>query len=77
MSIVLWPTKIGAELAKIGDALAAIGLPSAKEAARAYFARNGQPYSAMCGRLRVGKGFLHVCSIGRCSYVFGLLERFT
>ena len=27
----------------------------------------------MCGRLRVGKSFLHVCSIGRCSHVFGLL----
>jgi hypothetical protein len=27
---------------------------------------------AMCGRLRVGKGFLHECSIGRCSHVFGL-----
>ena len=38
--------KISAELAKIGDALAATGLPSAEEAARAYFARNGQPYSA-------------------------------
>ena len=38
--------KISAELAKIGEALAATGLPSAKEAARAYFARNGQPYSA-------------------------------
>ena len=23
----------------------------------------------MCGRLRVGKGFLHVCSIGRCGHV--------
>jgi len=22
--------------------------------------------------LRVGKSFLHVCSIGRCSHVFGL-----
>src|SRR6185312_9044394 len=32
---------------------------------------------AMCGRLRVGKSFLHVCSIGRCSHVFGLLARFT
>src|SRR5665648_350356 len=32
---------------------------------------------AMCGRLRVGKGFLHVCSIGRCSHVFGLLVRHT
>ena len=42
--------KIAAELAKIGDALAATGLPSAKEAARAYFARNGQPYSAKSGR---------------------------
>ena len=31
---------------------------------------------AMCGRLRVGKGFLHVCSIGQCSHVFGLLARF-
>jgi hypothetical protein len=38
--------KIAAELGKIGEALAATGLPSAKEAARAYFARNGQPYSA-------------------------------
>jgi len=29
--------------------------------------------SAMCGRLRVGKSFLHVCSsLGRCSHVFGL-----
>jgi hypothetical protein len=27
---------------------------------------------AMCGRLLVGKGFLHVCSIGRSSHVFGL-----
>src|SRR5450759_3748150 len=35
------------------------------------------PLSAMCGRLRVGKGFLHVCSIGRCSHVFGLLVRHT
>ena len=32
---------------------------------------------AMCGRLRVGKGFLHECSIGRCGHVFGLLVRFT
>ena len=38
--------KIAAELAKFGEALAATGLPSAKEAARAYFARNGKPYSA-------------------------------
>ena len=29
--------------------------------------------SAMCGRLRVGKNFLHVwSSLGRCSHVFGL-----
>ena len=27
--------------------------------------------------LRVGKSFLHVCSIGRCSHVFGLLVRHT
>ena len=33
--------------------------------------------SGMCGRLRVGKSFLHVCSIGRCSHVFGLLVRHT
>jgi transposase-like protein len=32
---------------------------------------------AMCGRLRVGKAFFHVCSIGRCSHVFGLLARYT
>ena len=38
--------KIAAELAKIGNALTATGTPGAKEAAQAYFARNGQPYSA-------------------------------
>jgi hypothetical protein len=32
---------------------------------------------AMCGRLRVGKCFLHACSSGRSSHVFGLLARFT
>jgi hypothetical protein len=31
----------------------------------------------MCGRLRVGKGFLHVGRLGRSSHVFGLLARFT
>ena len=31
----------------------------------------------MCGRLRVGKDFLHVCSIGRCAHVFGLCVRHT
>ena len=36
-----------------------------------------RPLWAMCGRLRVGKSFLHVCSIGRCSHVFGLWMRFT
>jgi hypothetical protein len=30
---------------------------------------------SMCGRLRVGKDFLHECSIGRCGHVFGLYER--
>src|SRR5664279_2714225 len=40
--------------------------------------RHGEcPLSAMCGRLRVGKNFLHVCSLGRCSHVFGLLARHT
>jgi hypothetical protein len=29
----------------------------------------------MCGRLQVGKSFLGVCGIGRCSHVFGLLAR--
>jgi hypothetical protein len=38
--------KIAAELAKIGETLIASGAPGAKETARAYFARNGQPYSA-------------------------------
>jgi DNA invertase Pin-like site-specific DNA recombinase len=38
--------KIAKELAKIGEALTATGTPGAKEAAQAYFARNGQPYSA-------------------------------
>jgi hypothetical protein len=32
---------------------------------------------AMCGRLQVGKDFLHACSIGRCGHVFGLRMRFT
>jgi hypothetical protein len=31
----------------------------------------------MCGWLRVGKDFFHVCSVGRCSHVFGLLVRHT
>jgi len=40
--------------------------------------RAAGPYRwAMCGRLRVGKDFLHERSIGRCSHVFGLLMRFT
>ena len=29
-------------------------------------------YTPMCGRLRVGKKNLHVCSLGRCGHVFGL-----
>jgi fumarate reductase flavoprotein subunit len=28
--------------------------------------------AGMCGRLRVGKRFLHVRSIGRCGHVFGV-----
>jgi hypothetical protein len=32
----------------------------------------GGPGCAMCGRLRVGKSFLHVCRVGRCGHVFGL-----
>jgi len=39
--------------------------------------RSGCLLWAMCGRLRVGKDFLHERSIGRCSHVFGLLMRFT
>ena len=35
------------------------------------------PLCAMCGRLRVGKSFLHACRLGRCSHVFGLLVRHT
>ena len=38
--------KIAKELAKMGAALVATGTPGANEAAPAYFARNGQPYSA-------------------------------
>jgi hypothetical protein len=34
--------------------------------------RNEPTPCAMCGRLRVGKSFLQVCSIGRRSHVFGL-----
>ncbi len=36
------------------------------------FERGERQLRAMCGRLRVGKSFLHVSSIGRCSHVFGL-----
>src|SRR5262249_5171090 len=32
---------------------------------------------AMCGRLLVGKSFVHGCSSGRSSHVFGLSVRFT
>ena len=32
---------------------------------------------AMCGRLRVGKGFLYACGGSRSSHVFGLSARFT
>ena len=39
--------------------------------------RSEPPLRAMCGRLRVGKDFLHECSIGRCGHVFGLRMRFT
>jgi hypothetical protein len=39
--------------------------------------RPSSPLWAMCGRLRVGKGFLYACSSGRSSHVFGLLARFT
>src|ERR1700722_17896006 len=35
------------------------------------------PLRPVCGRLRVGKDFLHKCSIGRCGHVFGLRMRFT
>jgi putative ABC transport system substrate-binding protein len=35
------------------------------------------PRWAMCGRLRVGKGFLHAGRLGRSSHVFGLSARFT
>src|SRR5512143_2929151 len=34
-------------------------------------------FTPLCGRLRVGKDFLHVCSIGRCAHVFGLCVRHT
>jgi len=37
---------VAAKLAKIGRALADTGTPGAEETARAYFARDGQPYSA-------------------------------
>jgi len=38
--------KIAKELSRIGEALISTGAPGAKEAARAYFGRSGQPYSA-------------------------------
>ena len=36
-----------------------------------------RPSRAMCGQLLVGKSFVHGCSSGRSSHVFGLLVRFT
>jgi hypothetical protein len=36
--------------------------------------RNERSRCAMCGRLRVGKAFIHVLQAGRCSHVFGLLR---
>ena len=39
--------------------------------------RSKRRSGAMCGRLPVGKDFLHECSVGRCSHVFGLQVRFT
>src|SRR4029077_2189332 len=40
------------------------------ELARAFFTEAALVGAAMCGRLRVGKSFLHVSSIGRCSHVW-------
>jgi hypothetical protein len=33
---------------------------------------NAFRFASVCGRLRGGKNFFHVCSIGRCARVFGL-----
>ena len=49
--------KIAAELAKIGETLIASGTPGAKETARAYFARNGSPYSAKSVRAMLAQRF--------------------
>ena len=46
--------------------------PSVAPIATGHVAAPRMTRCAMCGRLRVGKSFLHVCSIGRCSHVFGL-----
>ena len=46
-----------ASTAEADEAPAATGLPSAKEAARAYFARNGQPYSAKSVRAMRPNGY--------------------
>jgi hypothetical protein len=40
-------------------------------------AKKGRRLSMGRGRRRVGKSFLNVCSIGRCSHVFGLSARHT
>jgi hypothetical protein len=56
--------KIAAELAKIGEALIASGTPGAKEAARAYFARNGQPYSAKSVRAMLAQRLPGARSMG-------------
>src|SRR5690349_16723299 len=50
--------KIAAELAKIGEALIASNTPGAEETARAYFARNGQPYSAKSVRAMLAQRLL-------------------
>ena len=63
-----------------GDARAMSALPpcvDGSELARTFFTFAALVGAPMCGRLRVGKGLFHVCSIGRCAHVFGLCVRDT
>ena len=57
--------------------LSNLGMSASTPTSDVSLQRSKPTLRAMCGRLRVGKDFLHECSIGRCGHVFGLRMRFT
>src|SRR6266436_6573895 len=69
-----WPMSLVGQERHFRDVREESGLPPTPDILQH---RSKPPLRGMCGRLRVGKSFLHVCSIGRCSHVFGLLARHT